>query len=90
MFRDTCTFVIEKGGDVSILYEAVHQKGLNPINMKDYSHLRYKFEKEELYDVLKPGFPKIDEAHKASGFTRASYGLSLGELSPYLIMEKHF
>lgn len=90
MFRDTCTFVIEKGGDVSILYEAVHQKGLNRINMKDYSHLRYKFEKEELYDVLKPGFPKIDEAHKASGFTRASYGLSLGELSPYLIMEKHF
>jgi hypothetical protein len=77
-------------GDTSILYKALSQKGLGPRNLEDYEHLRFGFRKEDIFDVLLDGFPRLTNAVVLDGITSAKYDLSLSALKPFLTSSREY
>lgn len=79
--RATITSLV---GDVTILYRAMSQKGLNLQNLADYEHLRFGFLDEEVYDVLLEGFPKLTKDNVSKAISSVKYDLSLSALEPFI------
>ena len=77
-------------GDTSILYKALGQKGLHPKNLEEYEYVRCSFYREDIYDVLPDGFPKLIHNNVLEGIATATYDLSLPALQPFIKSSREY
>jgi len=87
MFHKVWNQVISRGGDSSILFEAIGQKGLSSSTIADYDHWKYQLHKEQDYDALNAEFPRLTRSSPSPVITKAIYTLSLAGLEPFLVRE---
>ena len=88
IFQTVKQMALSKGADVSILLEAISQKGLNPGNIAEYDGVRLHFLKEDWFNVLAEEFPRLTPDTVRAGITRANYKISIDSLESYLIRTK--
>jgi hypothetical protein len=79
-----------RGGDSTILFEAISQKGLSTQNISDYDYLKYVFKNEKIYDATVCEFPKLTMHNISPSITKASYIISIAGLEPFLVRESEF
>jgi len=78
----------KKFGDLSILYQALNQKGLTFESTKEYNNHRFKVTKSRSFDCCIGGFPKLSVSNIHPEITRLSYYLRINALGDFLIEEK--
>lgn len=86
-FQRVVEQTVQRGGDATILFEAISQKGLSTRNIADYDYLKYLFNMEKIYDAEVSGFPKLTAHNISPAITKASYIVSLEGLEPFLVRE---
>ena len=77
-------------GDVTILYRALMQKGLNIESSKIYNNNRFIVVRKNTYDCLKETFPKLSVSNIPKEITKLRYDLRVSTLDDYLTEEKHY
>lgn len=90
IFRTVKQSALIKGADVSILFDAISQKGLNLGNIAEYNAVRLQFLKEDWFNVLMEEFPRLTPNIVRTGITKAKYKISFNSLEPYSIRRKEF
>lgn len=86
-FQRVVEQTVQRGGDATILFEAISQKGLSTQNIADYDYLKYLFKLEKVYDANVSGFPRLTANNISPAITKASYTVSLEGLEPFLVRE---
>lgn len=79
-----------KLGDLSILYQALNQKGLTLENLKQYNNHRFIVSKTESFDAGKDDFPKLSISNIDSEISNLKYKLRVTQLNEYLIETKKY
>lgn len=77
-------------GDLSILYQALNQKGLTVENLKQYNNYRFIVLKTELFDAASDDFPKLSKSNIAKEISNLKYKLRITQLSQFLIEMKKY
>lgn len=72
-------------GDLSILYQALNQKGLTIENLKHYNNHRFIVTKTELFNAGHDGFPKLSVSNIVSEVSSLRYKLRVTQLEDFLI-----
>lgn len=75
-------------GDLSILYQALNQKGLTVENLKQYNNHRFIVTKTESFDAGHDDFPKLSISNIDSEISNLKYKLRVTQLDKYLIESK--
>ena len=79
-----------KLGDLSILYQALNQKGLTLENLKHYNNHRFIVSKTESFDAGKDNFPKLSISNIVSEVSSLKYKLRVTQLEEFLIELKKY
>jgi hypothetical protein len=79
-----------KLGDLSILYQALNQKGLTLENLKQYNNHRFIVSKTESFDAGKDDFPKLSISNIDSEISNLKYKLRVVKLDEFLIEVKKY
>ena len=77
-------------GDLSILYQALNQKGLTIENLKQYNNHRFIVTKTELYNAGNDDFPKLSLSNIVSEVSNLKYKLRVTQLQSFLIELKKY
>jgi hypothetical protein len=77
-------------GDLSILYQALNQKGLTVENLKQYNNHRFIVTKTELFDAGNDDFPKLSVSNIVSEISNLKYKLRVTQLDDFLIKIKKY
>lgn len=77
-------------GDLSILYEALNQKGLTLENLKQYNNYRYSVTKKESFNAGLDDFPKLSISNVESEISSLKYNLRVTHLEKFLIEMKKY
>ncbi|MBL4561775.1 MAG: PD-(D/E)XK motif protein [Labilibaculum sp.] len=77
-------------GELSILYNAISQKGFTVENSKEYNNHRFIVSKMELYNCMANGFPKLSVCNIPVQITKLDYLLRVNSLDEFLIEEKKY
>lgn len=77
-------------GDLSILYQALNQKGLTIENLKQYNNYRFIVIKTELFDVAVDNFPKLSRSNIVNEISNLKYKLRVNQLDDFLIELKKY
>jgi len=86
--REVVSMVEAAQGDTSILYQAMSQKDIVPINLEVYDDLVWLEDEIIIYDCLRDGFPRITRTSLSDAIFGVSYSLNTAELSEF-ILEVH-
>jgi hypothetical protein len=89
----TLEYVIEKikervyflSGDLMILYKALINKNLTPLNFKDYNKYHFNLISHITYDARVPEFPKLICSELPLSLTRIKYEINLTTLDNLVI-----
>jgi hypothetical protein len=79
-----------KFGDLSVLYQALYQKGLTLENLKQYNNHRFIVSKIESFDAGKDDFPKLSISNIDSEISNLKYKLRVVKLDEFLIEAKKY
>ena len=90
VFHQSTDLALMKGGDVTIIYEALAQKGLTATNIKEYDDIRFVPVNICFHDCLKEGFPRLVGSQLAGGIARVKYELQVKALLPFVVAEVEF
>lgn len=90
MLLETIKQVRESLGDLSILYQALNQKGLTVENLKQYNNHRFIVTKTELFDAGNVDFPKLSLSNIVSEVSNLKYNLRITQLEEFLIELKKY
>ncbi len=77
-------------GDLSILYQALNQKGLTIDNLKQYNNHRFIVAKTESFDAGKDDFPKLSISNIVNEVSNLKYKLRVTQLEEFLIESKKY
>ena len=77
-------------GDLSILYQALNQKGLTLENLKQYNNHRFFVIKIESFDAGNDDFPKLSISNIVSEVSNLKYKLRVTQLDEFLIEMKKY
>lgn len=77
-------------GDLSILYQALNQKGLTLENLKQYNNHRFIVIKTESFDAGNDDFPKLTISNIVSEVSNLKYKLRVTQLDEFLIKMKKY
>lgn len=77
-------------GDLSILYQALNQKGLTLENLKQYNNHRFIVIKTESFDAGNDDFPKLSISNIVSEVSNLKYKLRVTQLDEFLIEMKKY
>jgi hypothetical protein len=77
-------------GDLSILFQALNQKGLTLENLKQYNNHRFIVSKTESFDAGKDDFPKLSISNIDSEISNLKYKLRVVKLDEFLIEAKKY
>lgn len=77
-------------GDLSILYQALNQKGLTLENLKQYNNHRFIVTKTESFDAGMDNFPKLSVSMINNEISNLKYKLRVTQLNEYLIEMKKY
>lgn len=77
-------------GDLSILFQALNQKGLTVENLKDYNNHKFTVIKTESFDAGNDDFPKLSISNIVSEASNLQYKLRVIKLDRFLIEEKNY
>jgi len=84
------TSVINKLGDMTIIYNAVKQKGLTTKNINEYDEYKFMPIKKDTYNALIDGFPKLVKSNIPTQITSVKYKLNLSLMDKYLVKSGDF
>ena len=90
MLLETVKLVRANLGDLSILYQALNQKGLTVENLKQYNNHRFLVTKTESFNAGHEGFPKLSISNIDSEISNLKYKLRVTQLDEYLIESKKY
>ncbi|MCB4800028.1 PD-(D/E)XK motif protein [Neotamlana laminarinivorans] len=82
--------VRENLGDLSILYQALNQKGLTLENLKQYNNYRFIVTKTESLNAGHDDFPKLSISNIVSEVSNLKYMLRVTQLNQFLIESKKY
>jgi hypothetical protein len=82
--------VRESLGDLSILYQALNQKGLTVDNLKQYNNHRFIVTKTETFNAGNDDFPKLSISNIVSEVSNLKYKLRVTQLERFLIELKKY
>ena len=77
-------------GDLSILYQALNQKGLTIDNLKQYNNYRFSVIKTESFDAGNDNFPKLTCSNIVNEISKLKYNLKVTQLDLFLIELKKY
>ena len=77
-------------GDLSILFQALNQKGLTVENLKQYDNHRFNVIKTESFDAGNDDFPKLSISNVVSEISNLKYKLRVVKLDEFLIEIKKY
>ncbi|GGZ88222.1 PD-(D/E)XK motif protein [Algibacter mikhailovii] len=77
-------------GDLSILYQALNQKGLTLENLKQYNNHRFLVSKTESFNAGHADFPKLSLSNIDNEISNLKYSLRVTHLDEYLIEMKKY
>ena len=77
-------------GDLSILYQALNQKGLTIDNLKQYNNYRFSVTKTESFDAGNDNFPKLTCSNIVNEISKLKYNLKVTQLDLFLIELKKY
>jgi hypothetical protein len=77
-------------GDLSILYQALNQKGLTIRNLKQYNNHRFIVIKTQSYDVTNDDFPKLTKSNIKSEISNLKYDLRIDQLAKFSLELKNY
>ena len=77
-------------GDLSILLQALNQKGLTVENLKEYNNHKFTVIKTESFDAGDDDFPKLSISNIVSEVSNLKYKLRVVKLDKFLIEEKNY
>jgi hypothetical protein len=90
MLLENIKLIREIFGDLSILYQALNQKGLTTDNLKQYNNHRFVVTKTELFDAAISDFPKLSRSNIVNEISNLKYKLRVTQLDQFLIeLKKH-
>jgi hypothetical protein len=76
--------VIEKLGDLSILFRGLQKHGISIHNMKDYDNYVFKIKDEITYDCNLDGFPKLTSENIPKEISSLNYRLKTNLLGDFI------
>ena len=76
--------------DLSILYQALNQKGLTIDNLKQYNNYRFSVIKTESFDAGNDNFPKLTCSNIVNEISKLKYNLKVTQLDLFLIELKKY
>lgn len=77
-------------GDLSILYQALNQKGLTVKNLKPYNNHRFVVTKTESFDAANDDFPKLSRSNIVNEVSNLKYKLRVTQLDDFLIKVRKY
>lgn len=77
-------------GDLTILYQALNQKGLTVENLKQYNNHRFIVTKTESFNAGHDDFPKLSISNIVSEVSNLKYKLRVTQLEEFLIELKKY
>jgi hypothetical protein len=77
-------------GDLSILFQALNQKGLTVENLKQYNNHRFNVIKTESFDAGNDDFPKLSISNIVNEISNLKYKLRVVKLDEFLIEIKKY
>ncbi|MFP4846090.1 PD-(D/E)XK motif protein [Winogradskyella sp. PE311] len=90
MLLEIIKLLRETLSDLSILYQALNQKGLTVENLKQYNNHRFIVTKTESFNAGHDGFPKLSISNIDSEISNLKYKLRVTQLNEYLIEMKKY
>lgn len=87
-FNQVKELVVGMGGDTAILFRAIRQKGLTQKNIHQYDNFRFKIRREEVFDCLKEGFPRLTSKNIDKSITKVKYDLSMTGLERFKVSSR--
>lgn len=82
--------VRENLGDLSILYQALNQKGLTVENLKQYNNHRFIVAKTESFNAGHDDFPQLSISNIPNEVSNLKYKLRVAQLDQFLIELKKY
>ncbi|MEN2283124.1 PD-(D/E)XK motif protein [Algoriphagus sp. SE2] len=80
----------EKAGDLTILFQALTQKGLTIDSLRDYNNHRFIVSNKCTYDCTVKGFPRLSTSNIPKEVSDLRYTLKIKSLNDFLIEEKKY
>jgi hypothetical protein len=77
-------------GDLTILFQALNQKGLNIENLKEYNNHRFIVIKTVTFDAGNDKFPKLSISNISNEISNLKYQLKITQLNEFLIEVKKY
>ena len=90
MILEIIKLIRTKKGELSILFQALNQKGLNTENLKLYNNYKYIVIKTESFDAGIDNFPKLTISNIDTEVSNLKYKLRVSNLNEFLIEKKTF
>ena len=90
MILEIVKLIRKNHGDLSILFQALNQKGLNTENLKQYNNYKYIVIKTESFDAGIDSFPKLTVLNIDTEVSNLKYKLRVSNLNEFLIEKKTF
>jgi hypothetical protein len=90
IIKEIKTLVADLNGDISILYDALKQKGLNSKNLLNYDIYKFMPKTILIYDAKVDDFPKLIKSKIPSEISKVSYNLIVNQLEKYIISKSQF
>ena len=82
--------VQRKSGEITILFDALMQKGLSLNNLHEYDNFRYSMSNIKVFDCSNPEFPKLVKSNISESIKNLKYNLSLNHLEKFILSETTF
>lgn len=90
IFFQVKELAVGMGGDTAILVQAIRQKGLTQKNIHEYDNFRFRLHREEVYNCLKEGFPRLIRTEIDEPITNVKYDLNLQGLDDFRLSSREF
>lgn len=90
LLKTTVQHVRRNVGDLSILYHALAQIGLNIDSTIEYNNHRFIVSRTNSYDCEKEKFPKLSVSNLPEEITKLHYNLRINALNKFMLVEKKY
>ena len=87
LVKDIRNTIIELGGDINLISDALFQKGLTFGNLSEYDLYSFKPIKIQYFNCCDDNFPRIIKSKIAEEITGVRYSLKLNMIQDFLIAE---
>lgn len=77
--------VIRRRGDITIVMQALRQKGIQLANLHEYDNFKYSYGRIITYDCMQPDFPRVVRSELPPSVHNVKYNLRLPALKQFIL-----